>query len=306
MHSVIFFRVALLGILALAAINVRADLSAKQARKAITQMAGFELPNNSVRVRKISSSGDSAAEASVEILAVFRLATNKDGRWRAVDLRTGPNQWEQLELISNAEQREALASGCDGHDMGSRGLSATEPSTKRARCLIAALLGVQLPSDVVRIKSVSPLALPLSSSPSAVIEALITVDVRFARDRKAGWLITGMRAGGGTAVGNWVNPETLVQAANDEKAKRARADLEAMARALESFRAERLSYVVSESHAVLIDHLSPRHLPRVIRLDPWHESYKYLGDRDRFTLRSLGADRKENTPDDIVITGPGR
>ena len=36
------------------AANVRADLSSKQARKAITRMAGFELKDSSVRVKSIS------------------------------------------------------------------------------------------------------------------------------------------------------------------------------------------------------------------------------------------------------------
>jgi hypothetical protein len=52
---------------------------------------------------------------------------------------------------------------------------------------------------------------------------------------------------------------------------------------------------------VAVDYLSPKYLAQIIRLDPWHEPYLYEGERDRFTLRSKGADRKENTPDDIVF-----
>ncbi|MFN2513751.1 MAG: type II secretion system protein GspG [Pyrinomonadaceae bacterium] len=44
----------------------------------------------------------------------------------------------------------------------------------------------------------------------------------------------------------------------------------------------------------------------MIRLDPWQEPYQYRGERDNFTLRSLGPDRKDNTADDIVITGSAR
>jgi type II secretory pathway pseudopilin PulG len=98
--------------------------------------------------------------------------------------------------------------------------------------------------------------------------------------------------------------ETLIAATNEDKARRARADLQAMARALEDFRSERHAYVVSESQAVLIDHLSPRYIKRVIRLDPWNRPYQYRGDSGSFTLRSVGADGMENTPDDILINGP--
>jgi hypothetical protein len=55
---------------------------------------------------------------------------------------------------------------------------------------------------------------------------------------------------------------------------------------------------------VLIDHLSPRYLARVIRVDPWHRPYQYEGQPDRYSLRSLGPDGKPNTQDDIVVSGP--
>ncbi|HET6893375.1 MAG TPA: type II secretion system protein GspG, partial [Pyrinomonadaceae bacterium] len=179
---------------------------------------------------------------------------------------------------------------------------ASDPSTKRARCVIASLLGVQLPSDAVRIKSLDASALPFGSSPSSLVETLISVEVRIGRSQQSGWMVTDLRTGNR----GWVSLETLVAAANEEKAGRARADLQAIARALEKFRSERHAYVVSDSHAVLIDHISPRYLKRVIRLDPWHRPYQYRGDPGSFTLRSTGADGKENTPDDIAITGPAK
>ena len=76
-----------------------------------------------------------------------------------------------------------------------------------------------------------------------------------------------------------------------------------MAKALEAFRRDRGTFVVSDSHPVAIDFLSPRYLARVIRVDPWHQPYKYQGERDHFTLRSTGPDRKDNTPDDIELAG---
>ena len=50
-----------------------------------------------------------------------------------------------------------------------------------------------------------------------------------------------------------------------------------------------------------IDYLTPRYLVQVIRVDPWHQPYKYLGERDHFTLRSTGPDGKADTPDDILV-----
>lgn len=316
MCLVIFFRSALVVVLALAAVDARADLSAKQARKLITRMAGFDLPSSAVRVKKISSTSNSSAEATVEVQSAFRLVTDSLGRWRVAELRIGQDRWEELELVASTPQIEtrgpragsplgvvdSSASACDNPDLRSRGSAAIEPSTKRARCLIAALLDVQLPSDAVRIKTVAPLELPLASRPSAVVEALITAELRFARDSKTGWMITALRTGGHA----WISPETLAASANETKRKQARAELDSIAQALARFWGDRLSYVASESHAVLIDHLSPQYLFRVLRLDPWHEPYRYRGERNTFTLRSLGADRKENTADDIVVSSPIR
>jgi hypothetical protein len=297
MRFVIFLRLGLLLILAMVTVEVRADLSANQARKLITRMAGIELPSGAIRVKKISSTTDSIAEATAEIKAVFRLATNTQGLWRVAELRVGQDRWEELAALTTS-QTEMSFSACDGPDVRSRG-PATEPSTKRARCLIAAVLGVKLPSDAVRIKTVSPLELPLASRPSAVVESLITADLRFERD-KGGWMVAALRTGNH----DWISPETLVAAANETKRELARKEMEEMARALAKFRTERQFYVASDSHAVLIDHLSPRFLPRVIRLDPWQEPYRYRGERDTFTLRSHGADRQENTADDIVVSSP--
>jgi hypothetical protein len=139
--------------------------------------------------------------------------------------------------------------------------------------------------------------LPLASRPSAIVESLITAEFRFARQNGT-WKVAALRTGDH----DWVSPEILLASANETKTMQARGEMESMARALAKFRLEYQSYVVSDSQAVLIDFLSPRFLSRVIRVDPWHEPYRYRGDRDDFTLRSFGADRQENTDDDIVVS----
>jgi hypothetical protein len=298
MHAPTILRLGLLLILATVTGEARADLSPKQARKLITRMAGLELPSAAVRVIRISSNNNSTAEATVEVQAIFRLATNSRGLWRVAEVRVGQGKWEMLAPVINGRVALDSSTACDDPDMRSKAPT-TEPSAKRSRCLIASVLGVQLPSDAVRIKTASPLELPLASRPSALVESLITVEFRFASD-KGGWTVVALRTGNH----DWISPDSLVVAANDAKSKQAREDMEAMARALARFRTDRKSYVSSDSHAILIDYLSPRYLSRVIRLDPWQEPYRYRGDQDTFTLRSLGADRQENTADDIVLSSP--
>ena len=288
-------RLSLLLVLTTLPFEVRADLSSKQARKLITRMAGIELPSSAVRIKSISSTTDSA-EATAEIRAIFRLTTNEGGMWQVAEVRVAPERWEDLGPVA-ALYNESSSSDCNGPQM--RTVPVTEPSNKRARCLIAAVLGVHLPSDAVRIKSISPLEVPLSTRPSAVVESSITVEFRFSRDGGS-WAVAGLRTGDH----DWVKPEVLMASANETKATQARGELDAIARALVAFRTERQSYVASDSHAVLIDFLSPRFLSRVLRLDPWHQPYQYRGERDSFTLRSFGPDRKENTDDDIVVSSP--
>ena len=288
-------RCALLTILVLNAVDARADLSAKQARKLITRVAGFELPTSDVQVKKISSSGDSS-EANVEILTVFRFSRDEQGQWRIAEVRTGPNHWEGIDEITPTNLSEKPTSPCD-YPPNSRGTAATDLTVKRARCLVASLLHVQLPSDAVRIKEVSPFAVPLSSRPSAVVVTLIQIEVRFDRSQN-GWHVVGVRSGSTP----WVNPDELVAAVNQEKIKRARSELATIATALERFKKEHGVYVVSEKQSVLIDHLSPHYLPALVRVDPWHRPYQYTGNRDHFSLRSIGADGTENTGDDIVVT----
>ena len=164
---------------------------------------------------------------------------------------------------------------------------------------VAGLLGIELPSDAVRIQEVAPMPVPFATQPSATVIAWLRIDARMVTD-KSGWRVSAVRTGNR----DWVALESLTAALNEEKRKQARADLELIARALEKFRKERGFYVVSDSEAVAIDHLSPRYLARVIRLDPWHQPYQYLGERDHFVLRSTGPDGKPDTADDIQFASP--
>lgn len=281
--------------------NVRAALTPKQARTAITRMVGFELKNGSVRVKTVSTSSAAEAEVSAEIRTVFKLAQDQQGRWRVAEIRTGQDRWEEIDLIASALGKPVVTGVCTVPDPPARGSQASDPSVKRVRCLLGSLLGVEIPSDAIRIQEVGPMPIPLSSQPSATVVAWVRVAARLLND-KSGWRVAELRTGNR----EWVKLEPIVAAVNAEKQKKARAEMELVAKALEKYRKDRGFYVVSDSQAVAIDHLSPRYLAQVIRVDPWHQPYKYQGERDHFTLRSTGPDGKEDTADDIQLVSPSR
>jgi type II secretion system (T2SS) protein G len=280
-------------LLLLIPLEARADISQKNARKVIQTMLGWSLPGDAVRIQSIRSSGADGAEVSAEIQTVFRLRL-REGHWQLREIRTGPDRWEQLEVIARAAKVDLPSSECDAPSQ-----STTELTTKRARCLVAALFGVALPSDDVRINEISPFGLAIGSEPTSLVVAFVRADFRLAREGKS-WRVAEFKSGNR----EWVNVSGLAAAIDHVKRSAATDELSTIAKALGDFRRERGSFVVSDSESVLIDHLSPHYLPRVIRVDPWHRPYKYEGQPDHYSLRSLGPDGKPNTPDDVVVSGP--
>jgi hypothetical protein len=293
----LWLRLLVVCLLALMVPIARADLSIKQARKLITRMPGFELTNSALRIKSISTTGASAAEVTAEIRSVFRFEKDKQGSWRVAQVRTRPDRWEDIVLVAKALGSSVAVGDCTALDPPLKNALAVDPSVKRARCLLGSLLSVQVPSDAVRIQEVAPLAIPLAPQPSALVVAWIRVDARLL-NRGKGWEVGELRTG----TADWVKLDSLIAALNEAKQQQARKELDSIAKALESFRLERGFYVVSEKHSVAIDHLNPRYLAEIIRVDPWHQPYKYDGQRDHFTLRSIGPDGKDNTPDDITLS----
>jgi hypothetical protein len=280
------------------ALEARADLSSSQARKAIQTMAGISLPSDTVRVQQVRSGSGSAesAEATAELQLVFRV-TQHDGRWRLSEVRTGQDRWERLDLIAQAANVSLAGDECDAPSQFARTADATVLTTKRARCLVAALFGVTLPSDDIRVREVSPFGLSFGSSDAtALISALVQMDFRLTRDR-GGWRVTEMKSGNR----DWISVVAIPASVDQLKRARAIDELSLIAQALDSYRRDRGSYVASDKESVLIDHLSPAYLRPVIRLDPWSRPYQYDGDGTRYSLRSVGPDGKPNTPDDIVL-----
>lgn len=174
------------------------------------------------------------------------------------------------------------------------GQAASDLSPKEARKLIANMAGIKLPSDAVRVREVAMLG------SSAVVVAQVETAFRFNKGDDGKWRVAEIRTGDNA----WEDVEMLMRAVNTEKAERARAEMETLATALEAFRRERGFYVVAKGESALVDELNPRYLSRVVRVDPWHKPYLYEGALSSYTLRSAGADGKENTSDDVVRQSP--
>jgi citrate lyase beta subunit len=174
--------------------------------------------------------------------------------------------------------------------------AAGDLSPKEARKLIARMAGIELPSDAVRVKEIS------TAGNTALVVAQVETAFRVVKDDKGKWRVAEIRTGDR----RWEDLDTLMKALNVEKTARARAELESIATALESFRRDRGGYLDSKSEAALVDILNPRYLARVIRVDPWHQPYQYEGAPSNFVLRSSGPDGKAGTDDDVTVASGAR
>jgi hypothetical protein len=287
-------RVTLIFVLCLLSFtSARADLGQKQAKKAIANTAGMSLPSSAVRIQRIVSSSSANAEVSTELELVFRLTRDGSNHWRVSEVRTGEAKWEDIEALTHALNIELPANKCSSPDETGRART-SDLTNQRARCLVAHLFSIPLPSDAVRVKDISKL--DLGTQPSAVAVTLVQADFRLEKDR-SGWQVVGFRSGNRdwTIVGSARNKLDSI------KRDKTNADMNAIAAALEAFRKERGSFVISDKHSALIDSLTPRFLTRVIRLDSWQRPFHYHGERDHFTLRSFGPDGRESTADDLVL-----
>lgn len=81
------------------------DLSVKEARRLIARMAGIQLPSDAVRIKDVSSLGNSATVIA-QVETAFRFDKSGDGKWRVAEIRTGDRRWEDVELLVKALNAE--------------------------------------------------------------------------------------------------------------------------------------------------------------------------------------------------------
>lgn len=81
------------------------ELGAREAREKIAQVLGFDKPDR-IRIKKIRHGPGSEAIVEAQFDAAFRFTTDKEGKWQAVEARTGDRQWESIELVQTAIRKE--------------------------------------------------------------------------------------------------------------------------------------------------------------------------------------------------------
>lgn len=168
---------------------------------------------------------------------------------------------------------------------------ARELGAREAREKIAQALGFDK-ADNVHVKNISR-----GMGNEAIVEAQFEAAFRFTADKDGKWQAVEVRAGDR----KWESIELIQTALRKEKALRTGADLRTIATALEAYRRDSGSYVQGDSSSVLIDHLAPRYLTSIIRLDAWSRQFDYRGSAAGYRLLSLGPDGKAGTDDDIVF-----
>jgi hypothetical protein len=276
------------------------------ARKLIAAVSIFELNKEAVTIKEISPPA-AVANVLASVKLGFRFVRDEAGSWRVADVRTGDRQWESFELLGRAlgsenishvrAELDALAAELDALAKTNALAKTKDKSAREAQSQTAN--EEQNPKELKRgallVKNPAAALAPLGSS--AVVEVEVDASVDFVRDARNRWQVARVRFGGRTFEAF----EAFERALNTEKLARARVDLETLAAALEAYRGARGFYVVAASASELTDQLNPRYTTAFIRFDPWHRPYEYEGTRERFTLRSLGADGKANTPDDVTV-----
>ena len=270
-------------------------LKDSDARRAIVAMPGFALNSGAVKVKDVSVAGVEPVLVRAEVTTAFRFeqvedergdypALLKQKRWRAVEFRTGDRNWERIDLLSKPVGVERIEGARTTLEELVKEFETRQRETKSVE---------PLTRGVLTVKQLTPLA------SSLVAEVAVEASFRLERDARGKWAVNEIIFGDSAGV----NVGVIQQASNAEKGELAREEMRVIREALEGYRRERGFYVVADSGVGLMDHLSPRFIKRVVRVDPWGRPYRYEGTRERFMLRSDGADGKPDTPDDVTLAG---
>lgn len=301
-------------------------LKESDARRAVAEAPGFALRTGAVKVKEVSPAGSTPVTVSAGVTVAFRLVRVEDERvpqtggafkvkrWRAAEFRTGDRAWEEFDLVADGVGRGRLEAARRALEELVTEFESRQAAAARAEVVVVPSVpeegdvkdknrdrkkdeaGQKTPEPLTR----GPLTIKQLSlmGSSAVAEVEVAANFTLSKEARGKWRVTSVEVGGETAG----DLEALWRSVNTRKAARAREDLAEMREALEAFRRERGLYVVGEDAVVLLDHLSPRYVRRIIRLDPWHNPYRYAGTAAAYTLASDGPDGKRNTADDVTLS----
>jgi hypothetical protein len=301
-------------------------LKESDARRAVAEAPGFALRTGAVKVKEVSPVGSTPVTVSAGVTVAFRFVRVEDERvaqtggvfkvkrWRAVEFRTGDRAWEEFDPLAEAVGAERLGAARLALEELVTEFESQQAAAARDEPVVVPSISTEgdvkdknkgKKKDEAEKKTPEPLTrgpltvkqLSLMGS-SAVAEVEVAGVFTVAKDARGKWRATGFELGG-AAVGDL---KALWDTAGARKVARLGEDFSTLADALEAFRRERGSYVVAEDSVVLLDHLSPRYIKRIIRLDPWHNPYRYTGTAASFTLSSDGPDGKRSTADDVTLS----
>jgi hypothetical protein len=106
-RNILFISLTLVAISAAITLQASAagELSAKEARRLIAHLAGINLPSDAVRVKEVSSLGNSAT-VTAQVETAFRFEKDDKGKWRVAEMRTGDRRWEDLDTLMKALNAE--------------------------------------------------------------------------------------------------------------------------------------------------------------------------------------------------------
>ena len=167
---------------------------------------------------------------------------------------------------------------------------ANQLGAREAREKIALALGLDK-ADRIHITKISGIG------GDAVVEAAIEQAFHLTTDKSGKWTVAEVRVGDR----RWESLELINTAVQKEKILRTKAELTAIATALDAYRSEHGGFVTANAGAALIDNLCPRYLRTVIRLDAWSHELDYAGTAGSYRLISRGPDGKPGGGDDIVV-----
>jgi hypothetical protein len=102
---IIFISAGLLACAALLLAQSGGTLSAGRARDLIRRLGGAELEKDRVRIKSVTPGTGGGAIVEAQIDATFRV-TREGDEWRVKEMRLGDRQWESIELIAEAIERE--------------------------------------------------------------------------------------------------------------------------------------------------------------------------------------------------------